>query len=307
MKQLLIIDGNALLHRAYHALPDFKSKEGVPTNAVYGFATMLHRVIQDFHPSHVAVCFDTKEPTFRDEMYEEYRAHRPEPDKELVNQFPIARDFLTSAGIKYYEKDGFEADDVIATLTSSVRSDDFSVVILTGDKDIFQLVDEKVSVLTPGIGYSKSTLYDREGVIKKFGLPPEKIADYKALVGDPSDNYKGVRGIGPKTAVQLIKTYGSIDEMYKHIDEIESEKIKTLLKNEKKNATISKKLAVLKEDVKGLNFSVEETSFSDYNEKLKDFFTEYQFSSLKKRFFNEKSRNADKTDDEKAGSQMNLF
>lgn len=211
MNRLLIVDGNALLHRAYHALPDFKSLEGKPTNAIYGFASVIHKVRQDILPTHVVVCFDTAAPTFRDELFADYRSHRPETDKELIHQFPMARDFLKAAGITYFEQDGFEADDIIATITKKARQHNLQVVILTGDKDIFQLVGPGVSVLTPAIGFAKGKLFDREEVIEKFGVPPEKIADFKALVGDPSDNYKGVKGIGPKSAVNLIETFGTIE------------------------------------------------------------------------------------------------
>lgn len=282
---LLIIDGNALMHRAYHALPDFKAKNGIPTNAVYGFATVLHKTIQDLQPSHVVVCFDTAAPTFRDEMFEEYRSHRPDTDKELIKQFPMVRDFLKAADIDFYEKDGVEADDLIAVIAKKAEKRDLVSVILTGDKDIFQLVNDKITVLTPAIGYSKGKLYDRDGVIEKFGVPPEQIPDFKALVGDPSDNYKGVKGIGPKTAVGLIKKFGSIEEIYEHLDEIDNARTRELLEKEKEHAMLSKKLAVLLEDVDEVDVDIDATKFSHYNESLRDFFEEYQFRTLDQRFF----------------------
>lgn len=308
MKSLLIIDGNALIHRAYHALPDFKTKNGIPTNAVYGFASVMHKVRDELKPSHLLVCFDTAAPTFRDDMFEEYRSHRPETEPNLIKQFPMVRDLLDAAGIQHVEKDGVEADDLIAMATRLAEEQKIHVVILTGDKDIFQLIREGVSVLTPAIGFSKGKLYDRNEVIQKFGVPPEKIADYKALVGDPSDNYKGVKGIGPKSAVALLEQFGSIESIYNHIDDVTNPRLQNLLKKEKEHALLSKKLAVLLDIIDDVEIDIDATQFSDYNETLKDFFKEYQFNSLAKRFFNNvQPAPAKEEKHEEEDNQLGLF
>ncbi len=308
MKSLLIIDGNALLHRAYHALPDFKSKDGKPTNAIYGFASVMHKVVHDMNPTHLLVCFDTKEPTFRDDMYEEYRSHRPETDKELLDQFPIARTFLEAAGIPYYEVDGYEADDVIAVAAREAEKKGIHSVILTGDKDIFQLVNDNISVLTPAIGYSKGKLFDRNGVIEKFNIPPEKIPDFKAL-GDPSDNYKGVKGIGPKGAVALIEQFGNIENLYNNLNQVENARTRKLLEDEKEHALLSKKLAVLVENIDGLKIDIDDATFSHYNESLRDFFDDYEFRSLQKRYFKDNNKVSEPKKESKKQSkdQLKLF
>jgi len=305
MKTLLIIDGHALIHRAYHALPDFMSKDKTPTNALYGFASVLHKVISDIKPLYVVVCFDTPAPTFRDKLFEKYRAQRPETDEELKIQFPLVRDFLNAAGIDHVEKEGFEADDIIAAITHKAHKKNIRTIMLTGDKDIFQLINESVFILTPQVGQAKNgKLYDRNAVIQKFGIPPERIADYKALVGDPSDNYKGVTGIGPKSAVQLLKTFDTVENLYKHIDEVENETIKQKLIQGEQDAILAKKLAVLEFDV-GINFDIDRMEFNNYNEELKSFFDTYSFKSLKGRFFKDESEV--KKEKRKSKDQLALF
>jgi len=284
-EKLLIIDGNALIHRAYHALPDFKSHNGIPTNAVYGFASVLHKVQSDLQPSHILVCFDTPEPTFRDALFDKYRTQRPETHEDLIKQFPIVDAFLESAGIPYFKKPGYEADDLIAVATKSAREHGMHVVILTGDKDIFQLVTEHVYVLTPAIGFSQGKLYDPQAVTDKLGIPPELIPDYKALAGDPSDNYKGVKGVGPKSAVTLLKQFGSIEDIYEHLDQVENSRVQGLLRAEKEHALLSKKLAMLVDTIDDYSIDIDSTEFSHYNESLRDFFDVYQFRTLERRFF----------------------
>lgn len=285
MDTLLIVDGNAIIHRAYHALPAFKTKDGVPTNALYGFASMLHNTILEYRPNYVVVCFDTQAKTFRDEVFEDYRAHRPKTDDDLIKQFPMVREYLNAADIPYFELDGYEADDLIATLVDQFKKEkNLLSIILTGDKDIFQLANDRVLIATPQNGNKKPKLYDHDGVIKKFDLPPDKVADLKALTGDPSDNYKGVAGVGPKTAVKLIKEFGSVEDIYKHIDDVDNVKLRERLIKDKDNALLCKDLAVLKHDVP-ITAELEKLFFSSYNDSLKEFFDDYQFRSLKKRFF----------------------
>lgn len=284
-EKLLIIDGNALMHRAYHALPEFKSKNGTPTNAVYGFASVLHKLQSELLPSHILVCFDTAEPTFRDELFAQYRTQRPETHEDLIRQFPMVEEFLSSAGIPFYKKGGFEADDLIAVAARSAREKGLLVTILTGDKDIFQLVNDHIHVLTPSLGFSQGKLYDTKAVLEKCGVTPERIPDFKALAGDPSDNYKGVKGIGPKTAAQLINEYGSVENLYDNLDTIPSPKTRSLLQEHKDHALLSKKLAVLVDTIDDFAIDIDSTRFSHYNEALHDFCDAYEFRTLEKRFF----------------------
>ncbi len=221
MSKLILIDGNAILHRAFHALPPLTTKRGEPINAVYGLISMLLKVIQDLKPTHIAVCFDEKEPTFRHKEFVAYQAQRPPVADELSGQFEKARAVINAFGIPIYSKSGYEADDVIGTLVQLAVSHRPSaideVVIVTGDKDQLQLVNDKVKVYMPISGLSSAKLMGEDEVIEKMGVPPNQIDDYKALVGDPSDNYPGVAGIGPKTAIVLLSKYNSLDGIYKNL------------------------------------------------------------------------------------------
>src|SRR3989344_917768 len=211
MSKLILIDGNAILHRAYHALPPLTTKSGQPINAVYGLVSMLLRVIQDLKPTHIAIAFDRKEPKFRQKEYKDYQAQRPAMDKELSGQFEKAKDVAFAMRIPVYERAGYEADDLLgsmakqSTAISNNNSTVDEVVIVTGDRDILQLVDKKIRVYMPIRGLSEGKLFAPEDVKEKMGVLPEQIIDLKALIGDSSDNYKGIPGIGPKTAVNLLE------------------------------------------------------------------------------------------------------
>lgn len=217
MNRLVLIDGNAVLHRAYHAIPPLTAPDGSVVNAVYGFATMLVRLIGDLKPTHVAVAFDRPKPTFRKKLFKGYQAKRPEMDQELVEQIPKVHDLISAFGIPIFEQDGFEADDVIGTLAQNRKKEGIDqIVIVTGDRDILQLVvDEKVLVYMPTKGLSEAKLYGEKEVKERMGVAPDKIPDFKALAGDQSDNYPGVPGIGPKTAAALIAKYKSISGVLK--------------------------------------------------------------------------------------------
>lgn len=241
--KLVLIDGHAIMHRAYHALPQtMTTQKGEPINAVYGFVSMLFRIIQDLKPTHIAFCFDRKEPTFRKQEYKEYQAHRPKIDDDLVSQFKKARLVAKVMDIPVYDKAGFEADDVIGTLAKQAVKGIDEVVIVTGDRDILQLIDDKVKVYLPIKGLSNSLLMGEKEVKEKMGVSAKQIVDYKALVGDPSDNYKGVAGIGPKTAEKLLKEYRSFKAIYKNLRKIDERTKKKLLEG-KESGEISYKLA----------------------------------------------------------------
>jgi DNA polymerase-1 len=300
MKKLLIVDGHAMIHRAFHALPPLTSANGTPTNAVYGFFNMLYKAIQDFKPTHLAVAFDTPVPTFRKELLIEYQASRPELPDDLVIQFSIIKELLTADGISCLEKPGFEADDVIGTLATRFGSKDVEVLILTGDRDILQLVSPHIQVIMPKIGLSNVSVLDAEGVKEKMGVPPEQIPDLKALSGDSSDNYKGVKGLGPKTAIGLLEKFHSIENLYEHVDEVEKVRIRELLKEYKDTVILLKTIATIKTDVE-VDISLEKMEITPYSHDFLIVLEKYQFNSLIKRYFPEEAVAPKQT------SQMDMF
>ncbi len=253
MSKLVLIDGNAIMHRAYHALPPLTTKHGEPIGAVYGFITMLLRVIEDLGPTHIAVSFDRKEPTFRQKLHVEYQAQRPQMHEDLSGQFEKVKKVIDAFGIPIYEKAGFEADDVIGTISKNEDLDEVNIV--TGDRDILQLVTDKIKVYMPVKGIIEGKLFGKEEVIEKMGIEPEQIVDYKALVGDPSDNYKGVPGIGPKTAENLLKKYLTLERIYENLEEIQP-KLREKLEDGQGSAELSQKLAQIVRDVP-IDFDVE--------------------------------------------------
>ena len=255
MNRLVIIDGHAILYRAYHALPtSLTTSKGQMVNAVYGFTSMLLRVVAELKPTHLIVAFDTPEPTFRNKLYEDYQIQRPKADDDFISQIGMVKKLVTEMGIVRYEKPGFEADDVIGTLAFQASShtnkeQQFEVIIVSGDRDMLQLVNDRVKIYMPVKGLSESKLYGTIEVEEKYSIKPAQIVDYKALVGDPSDNYPGVAGIGPKTASSLIFRFKSFEKLYEHLEEIESVKVKTALKANEKLAKVSRKLARILTDV----------------------------------------------------------
>jgi len=282
VSKLVLIDGNAILHRAYHALPSsLTTKAGEPINAVYGFVSMLLRVITDLKPTHVAVAFDTAKPTFRHVEYVGYQANRPRTDSELSSQFEITYKVLEAMNIPIYKLEGFEADDVLGTIAYQLKNID-QVVIVTGDRDILQLVGGKVKVYMPVKSLVDAKLYGESDVVGRMGVKPDKIVDYKALVGDPSDNYFGVSGIGPKTAIGLIDKYGGVDNIYKHLGEI-TEKTSRKLAEGAESAGLSKKLATIVTDVP-ITYKIEDSAKWDVDgDKVLKFFEELGFKTLTKR------------------------
>lgn len=246
MKKLVLVDGNAIVHRAYHALPPLTQKDGQLTNAVYGFFSMILKIISDLAPDNLIVCFDRPAPTFRKQMYVGYQATRPKMDDGLSGQFVIIHKVLEKIRVCVFELDGYEADDLIGTLSHQATQQKLfdQVIILTGDRDMLQLVNHKVLVLAPIVGVTKMILFDEEAVKAKYGLEPHQFVDYKSLVGDSSDNYPGVTGIGPKTASDLINKFGTLEGIYGNLGEIKpgvSEKLAT----DAEQAAMAKKLATI--------------------------------------------------------------
>jgi DNA polymerase-1 len=258
----LIVDALALLHRAFHAVPPLQTKDGRVVNAVFGFVSILMKAIKETRPQYVAVAFDRKEATFRHEAFKEYKAQREKKPDDLYEQIPVAQELLKVLKIPVLSKAGYEADDIIATLCAKTKNKtNLERVILTGDKDTFQLIDETTSVLTPGKGIKETLMYGPAAVIKRFNLTPEQMIDYKALRGDPSDNIPGVRGVGEVGAAKLLGAFGTLENLYQEI-ESESEKSKIIpakqkaaLVEFKKDALKAKELVALVSDV-GVDFDL---------------------------------------------------
>lgn len=244
MKKLVLIDGNAILHRAFHAIPPLNNKDGIPTNAAYGFFSMVFKIIEDLKPEYLIVCFDKKAPTFRKQMYVGYQAKRPKMSDDLVPQIDLVHKALDEAKIPHFEIDGYEADDLIGTLSVDAKKAGLQTIIVSGDRDLLQLVNNNVLMLAPIMGITKMTLFDEAKVKEKYGLNPLQIVDYKALAGDSSDNYPGVSGIGPKTASNLIFQYETLENLYKHISDLPI-KIQEKLSQDAEQAVMSKKLATI--------------------------------------------------------------
>lgn len=282
MKKLVLIDGNAIIHRAYHALPvTLTDRLNEPINAVYGFTNILLRVIADLRPTHIAVAFDLPEPTFRHREFEDYQAQRPEADPELKGQFAKVREVVKAFGLPIHEQKGFEADDIIGTFASHADKFD-EVLIVTGDRDILQLVTDKVKLYMPTHGLSEGKIYGEEETIERMGVAPSQIVDYKALVGDPSDNYKGVPGIGPKTAEKLLGEYRTLDNIYKHIEDL-PKAVAEKLKENKDSAYQSQKLAKIVTDMK-IDFDIEKwNKWQIDSPEVMGIFEQYGFKSLPKR------------------------
>lgn len=259
MRKLVLVDGNAIAHRAYHALPPLsKRADGQLTNAVYGFFSMVLKIVVDLNPDHLIVCFDRAAPTFRKQMFSGYQATRPKMDDGLSGQFTIIREVLDKAKICVFDLDGYEADDLIGTLarqateintnttntTNKPISNENQVIILTGDRDMLQLVNHSVLILAPIVGVTKMILFDTDKVREKYGLEPHQFIDYKALVGDSSDNYPGVTGIGPKTASDLINRFGTLEGIYSNLGEINPRTAEKLATDAEQSA-MAKKLATI--------------------------------------------------------------
>ncbi len=244
-KKLLLIDGNAIFHRAFHALPLFQNDKGECTNAIYGFTKMLFDIIQKEKPDYLATTFDHKDPTFRHEEFAAYKANRAAPPDELYPQMPRLMELLRALDMPIFQLSGFEADDIIGTLARQAEQHAGLVThIVTGDKDTFQLVSDRIHVVTPLKGISQTAEYDPAAVIEKTGLRPDQIIDYKALRGDASDNIPGVKGIGEKQAVDLLQTYDNLDNIYAHLDELTKGQ-REKLERDKEIAYLSQKMATI--------------------------------------------------------------
>jgi DNA polymerase-1 len=283
-KKVLLIDAFSLAFRAFYSYPtSLRLTDGTPSNAVYGFLAMIFKAIDDLKPTHVCICFDRKEPTFRHEMYDSYKANRTAPPEEFAVQVPHFFEVVKRCGLAHYDKSGYEADDIIGTLSHNYSQEKTQCLIMTGDHDALQLVDEYVTVVMNQRGVSDLKFYTPGAVEEKYGFGPDLIVDFKALKGDSSDNIPGVKGVGDKTATKLLQDYKSLEGIYDHLDEISSKSLKQKLIDSKKDAYMSHKLATIFTDVP-LSIDDDYIQFTPQWSEIMAVFKEYQLTTLVKKY-----------------------
>lgn len=282
-RKLVIIDGHALLHRAWHAVPPLKTKEGTMVNAVFGFTSLLLKIIKELKPDYIIASFDLAIKTFRHEQYKDYKAQRVKQADEFYDQIPLSYEVLEAFNIPILTKEGFEADDVIGTISKQAyeKYDDIETTIVTGDLDALQLVNDRVKVFTLKRGVNDTITYDKAAIKERYGLKPEQLIDLKAIQGDTSDNIKGVKGIGAKGAADLIQKFSSLENLYKKIDKADiKERTKKLLLEQKDEAFESKELVTIVTDVP-IKWTLEDAEFSEFDpEEVYQIFQELEFRSL---------------------------
>ncbi len=316
-KKLVLIDGNAIIHRAYHALPPLTTKKGELVNAVYGFTSVLLKVISELNPDYILTTFDLKGPTFRHKEYKEYKATRVKAPDELINQIERVKEVVRTFNIPIYEKEGFEADDVIGTLIKQAEDIsrnkidingnkvDLENIVVTGDLDTLQLASPETKIYALRRGMSDTMIYDEAAVIERYGLKPDQMIDYKGLRGDPSDNIPGVKGIGEKTAIDLLKKYGTIENVYKNLAEIKSA-LREKLERDKMQAILSKKLATIVKNVP-VKLDIGKAKTSEFDrQKLVDLFQELNFYSLINRLPDSQSLRGSASLDQSGPKRPNL-
>ena len=283
-KKIIVIDGNSLINRAYYAIQrPMITKDGTYTQGIYGFLTMLNKILTDNKTDYIAVAWDRKTPTFRHEEYKEYKAGRKKMPMELAMQLPLIKDVLAAMNIKMLEIDGFEADDIIGTIAKEAESEGMETLIITGDKDELQLATKVTKVLITRKGISEFDLYDEDKMIEKYGFTPDQFIDYKGLMGDKSDNIPGLPGVGEKTADKLIKQFGTVENMLEHTEEIENKKLREKVEDNAQLAVMSKRLATIHTEVPiEINFEEFKYEKADYK-KLVDLYVKLEFNSLLKK------------------------
>jgi len=283
MKRLVLIDGHAILHRAYYAFPaTLRTRHGEIVNAVYGFTRMLLSVLKNLHPEYVAVAFDLPKPTFRHKEFIGYQAQRPKMEAELKDQIERVFEVVKTLNIPMFMMEGYEADDLIGTLANQAAKRKIETIIVTGDKDLLQLVKTRIKLYSPKKGFSEPIMYDQKKVKEEMGIAPKQIVDYKALIGDSSDNYPGVPGIGPKTAPKLLTKYKDLDTIYRNIEKIEKTepRVAKKLADGAESAALSRKLAEIVTDVP-IKLNLRDCRIHDYDqEEAIKLFQELGFKSL---------------------------
>ncbi len=279
-EKLVIIDGNSLLNRAFYALPPMTNSKGQPTGAIYGFTTMLFKIFNEIKPNYIGAAFDRKAPTFRHIAYKDYKAGRKKMPDELGAQFEPVKELLRAFNIGIYEIDGYEADDIIGTITKRYESPELEVVIFTGDRDALQLVSPYTKVMITKKGITETETYDLNYLKGKYNLNPKGIIDLKGLMGDSSDNIPGVPGVGEKTALKLLSQFGTLENVFENIDNISGKKLNENLRENKETAYFSKKLATINVNVP-IETDLSNMRIKDYDYiKIRNLFEDYEFKSL---------------------------
>ncbi|MDU2559097.1 MAG: 5'-3' exonuclease H3TH domain-containing protein, partial [Anaerococcus prevotii] len=279
-KTVMLIDGSSLIFRAFFALPKLTNNDGVMTNGVYGFLTMYNNAFDRYKPDYVLVAFDRASKTFRHKEFEDYKGTRDKMPSELSYQFGILKDILDSLNVKYTDLDGFEADDIVGTYAKMAQKEGYESVLITGDRDYLQLVDEKIVVNLTKKGVSETKEYTVDTIKEEFGLSPKQLIEVKGLEGDKSDNIPGVDGIGPKKAIGFIQKYGSIEGLYEHIDEVSGKKTKETLIDSEAIAYMSKKIGTIVTSAP-VEFDLEELKVKDPDlESLREKYSKYNFNKF---------------------------
>ncbi|MDD2646552.1 MAG: 5'-3' exonuclease H3TH domain-containing protein [Patescibacteria group bacterium] len=308
MDKFIVIDGPAVIHRAWHALPKLTDPRGRSVSAVYGFISLLLKLIREQQPKYIAVAFDTKALTFRHEAYKEYKEGRVKQPQEFYDQFAIIKELLNAFGIKFVEQPGFEADDLIGTL---VDKSDKENLIVTGDLDTLQLVNSQTKVYFLHKGISDIKIYDQEAIEQRYGLTPRQLIDFKAMRGDPSDNIGGIKGIGEKTALVLLQKFGSLEKIYEYLETCQKDceirdSVKDLLIEQKDKAFFDKNLVTIKKDMAGYE-DLEQYNLEPMNkEKITEVLSQLGFSSLIKRL-DSPPKAVKKTKETPSSRQSSLF
>ncbi len=279
-KKLILIDGNSITYRAFFALPLLSTASGRHTNAAFGFTMMLLRLLQDEQPTHVAVAFDKGKVTFRHHFFEAYKGTRDKTPGELSEQFPIVREVLDAFGIQHLEMEGYEADDIIGTLTRKAEEEGIETLVVSGDKDLLQLVSNKINTILTRKGITETERYDLAKVRERYGLLPQQIIDLKGLMGDTSDNIPGIPGVGEKTALKLLHEFGSVEEVLANADQVSGKKLQEKLAEHREDALLSKKLATIYREVP-LDLTFEQFAYAGFDPlRVRETFQQYEFKSL---------------------------
>ncbi|MEW6680823.1 MAG: 5'-3' exonuclease H3TH domain-containing protein, partial [bacterium] len=280
MSKLYLIDGHSMAYRAFYAISSLTTSRGEPTNAIYGFTIMLLKILKEEMPDYLCICFDSKTPTFRHNIYPKYKAHRERMPEEMHIQIPLIFEAIKSLGCFSASLDGYEADDLIASCVKRFENDVDEIFILTQDKDMFSLISEKTRVVCCKKGVIEKTIFDPLKTIEKFGIPPESILDLLSLIGDSSDNIPGAKGIGEKTGIELIKRHKGLENILKKPEIIEDQKIRDVIEKEKGTIELNRRLVCLKDDLP-LNFSLSDLKIKTMDKKsLLSLFSSLEFKTL---------------------------
>ncbi|KJR40698.1 DNA polymerase I [Candidatus Magnetoovum chiemensis] len=275
---IYLIDGTAYIYRSYHAIKGLRNSSGFPTNAIFGFTNTLMKIIKEKEPWGIAVCFDHKEPTHRHKLFPLYKANRAAPDEDMIKQIEPIYNIVKAFNVAAFIMPGVEADDILATLARRASDQGFSVYIVTSDKDMLQVISQSIKIYNP----TKEIVLDENSVIERFAVPPQRIPEIMALTGDQSDNIPGVKGIGEKTAVDLLKDFGSLDDLMRHHDRIKNKRISNLIAENIENIKLSKTLTTIDFRVP-IETDIASLALQRPNHvKLKEYFKEYEFFSLLK-------------------------